>query len=77
MSLEILSTMIDHSKLEVNILMELIEFCLMKCCFRFCRDFYTDGVSIGGNLSCIVTNIYMTQFERMALDSAATLFDGT
>jgi hypothetical protein len=61
----------ERSVFKTEELIQMIEFVLTKCYFRFEGSFYimTDGVAMGSSLSGTVANIFMFKFEQLALGS--------
>jgi hypothetical protein len=61
-----------RSVLQFQAIMELLEACLRTAYFQVDDKFFEqkDGVTTGGSLSPIVSNIYIKHFEKLALDSA-------
>jgi hypothetical protein len=61
-----------RSALQVEAIMELLEVCLRTKYFPVEDKFFQqrDGTAMGSSLSPIVSNIFMENFEKLALDTA-------
>jgi hypothetical protein len=65
------NTLAEWSVLQVEAIMELLEVCLKTTYFQVDKFFQQkDGMDMGSSLSPIVSNIFMENFEELALDSA-------
>ena len=64
----------DRTVLTVNVIIQLLEFCLKNMYFSFQDQFYEQvkGVAMGSLVSPIVANLYMEYFEQKALSTAPT-----
>ena len=63
----------DRTVLLVQIIIELLRFCLHNTYFSFQNKFYeqVEGVAVGSPVSLILANPYMEYFEGKALQSAS------
>jgi hypothetical protein len=59
-------TLSEHSPLELDGVMELLEVCIKTTYFQFEDKFYQqkEGMAMGSSLSPAVTNIFMEHFEK-------------
>jgi hypothetical protein len=66
------NTLAERSVLQVEAIMELLEVYLRTTYFQVDDKFFQqkDGMAMGSSLSPIVSNIFMENFEKLALDSA-------
>jgi hypothetical protein len=66
------NTLAERSVLQVEAIMELLEVYLRTAYFQGDDKFFLqkDGMVMGSSLSPIVSNIFMENFEKLALDSA-------
>jgi hypothetical protein len=62
----------EHSPLQVEDVLELLDICLKFMDFQFEDKFYQqkEGMAIGNSLSPVVSNIFMEYSEEIALDTA-------
>jgi hypothetical protein len=62
----------EHSFLQVEDRMELLDICLTTMHFLSEDKFYQqkEGMTMGNSLSLVVNNIFMEQSEETALDTA-------
>ena len=65
-------TLPDRSELNVDQLIQLLEYCLTTTYFEYGGEFYQQvhGAAMGSPVSPIVTNLYMEHFESIALSTA-------
>jgi hypothetical protein len=66
------NTLAERSVLQVEAIIELLEDCLRTTCFRVDYKFFQqkDDMAMGNSVSPIVSNIFMENSEKLALDSA-------
>ena len=65
-------TLPDRSELNVDQLIQLLEYCLRTTYFVYGGEFYQQvhGAAMGSHVSHIVANLYMEHFESIALSTA-------
>jgi hypothetical protein len=65
-------TLAEQSALQAEAITELLEICLRTVYFQVDEKFFQqkDGMAMGSFLSPIIINIYMENFEKVALVSA-------
>ena len=59
----------EHTQLSVDEIIDLLKLCLSNTCFQWRDGFYeqTSGAAMGSPLSPVLANIFMEQFEQIAL----------
>ena len=68
------TTLWDRTVLSVQNIIELLGFCLHNTYFSFQNKIYeqVEGAAMGSAVSPIVSNLYMENFEKKALNSTPT-----
>ena len=68
------TSLCDRTVLSVQIMVELLGFCLHNAYFTFQNKFYekVEGTAMGSPVSPLVVNLYMEHFERKVLRIAST-----
>ena len=68
------STLPEPTKLSIDQIMNLLEFCLTTTYFQYDGEYYQqlEGASMGSPVSPIVANLFMEDFKRKALASLTT-----
>ena len=66
------TTVEERTSLSRNTVVDLLDLCLKCTYFQYNGEYYqqVDGVAIGSPVSPIVANIYMEEFEYLALNTA-------
>ena len=70
--LEEVTTVEERTSLSRNTIVELLDLCLRSTYFQYNGEFYqVDGAAMGSPVSPIIANIYIEEFEHLALNTAS------
>ena len=64
-----ITTLGKRTNLNVEEILQLLEYCLQSTFFSFKGEFYhlTDGVAMGSSISSVVANLFMEELEEEAM----------